>query len=238
MIDEVLDEQARYYAARAGEYDDWWHRRGRYDRGEEATARWRAEATEVEEALASCLPEGHVLELACGTGLWTRHVISRAARVTALDAAPEVLELARARLASEVRDGRVAFEAADLFTWRPRRRYDAVVFTFWLSHVPEDRFDDFWARVAEALAPGARVFLVDSRRTVRSTSVDHVLPGPGEETMVRRLDDGREFRIVKRFHEPDELTARLASIGWRAALSATGEFFLHGTAAPSAEAGA
>ena len=30
---QLLDEQIAYYRARAAEYDDWWFRRGRYDRG-------------------------------------------------------------------------------------------------------------------------------------------------------------------------------------------------------------
>jgi len=38
----LLAEQARYYRERAGEYDDWWFRRGRYDRGADANARWFA----------------------------------------------------------------------------------------------------------------------------------------------------------------------------------------------------
>ena len=47
MVDDaLLNEQLGYYRARAGEYDRWWNREGRFDRGEEANARWRAEAAE------------------------------------------------------------------------------------------------------------------------------------------------------------------------------------------------
>jgi trans-aconitate methyltransferase len=60
--------------------------------------------------------------------------------VTALDAAPEMLALARNRVA----DPRVKFVCADLFTWRPDRRYDVVFFGFWLSHVPLERFAALW----------------------------------------------------------------------------------------------
>ena len=56
---------------------------------------------------------------------------------------------------------RVRFVEADLFAWRPDRRYDAVFFGFWLSHVPLERFDGFWALVADCLAPGGRVCFVD-----------------------------------------------------------------------------
>jgi SAM-dependent methyltransferase len=226
----LLDEQARYYAARAEEYDDWWFRRGRYDRGPEATERWRAEAARVEAALDAFGPRGDVLELACGTGLWTAHLARHADRVDAVDAAPEVLDVARRRLDRSPGRAEVRLLEADLFAWSPPGRYDAVVFAHWLSHVPEERFAAFWASVADALVPGGRAFLVDSRRTTRSTATDHVQPGEGEDTMVRRLDDGRAFRIVKRFWEPADLATELGALGWRTELAATEEFFVYGSA--------
>ena len=49
--DTVLSEQLDYYRARALEYDKWWLREGRFDRGPEANARWFAETTELERVL-------------------------------------------------------------------------------------------------------------------------------------------------------------------------------------------
>jgi trans-aconitate methyltransferase len=77
-----------------------------------------------------------VLELACGPAIWTDLLLRRATSLTAVDAAPEMLALAEAR----VGEGRVRFVQADLFSWRPERRYDTVFFGFWLSHVPRERF--------------------------------------------------------------------------------------------------
>jgi hypothetical protein len=51
--------------------------------------------------------------------------------------------------------------------------------------------------------------------------------------MLRRLADGREYRIVKRFYEPQALQPRLAESGWSAHVHATPEFFLYGDAAVS-----
>lgn len=83
MTDEdILAEQIAYYRARAGEYDQWFRRQGRYDRGAELNARWHAEAGQVRQALDRFAPAGRVLELACGTGLWTaRLVAERLARL-------------------------------------------------------------------------------------------------------------------------------------------------------------
>lgn len=227
--DTVLTEQLDYYRARALEYDKWWMREGRFDRGPEANTRWFAETTELERALQRFDPRGDVLELACGTGLWTRHLVDYADTLTAVDAAPEVLAVNRAR----VGDGSVTYVEADLFDWVPQERYDACVFAFWLSHVPADRFAGFWETVAGALKPGGRVFFIDSARTERSTAADHVLPvDGGDDTMTRRLDDGREFQIIKRFYDPAELEGALAELGWSASVGATPEFFIYGTASP------
>jgi SAM-dependent methyltransferase len=222
----LLAEQARYYRERAGEYEDWWFRRGRYDRGADANARWFAEVAQVEGALERFRPVGRVLELACGTGLWTRRLVGYADTVTAVDASPEVIDLARAG----VDDPRADYVCADLFAWEPSASYDMCFFSFWLSHVPEARFEDFWAKVGRALAPGGRVFLVDSLPSNLSSAVDHRLPERDEDTMTRRLADGREFRIVKRFYEPHALSRRLADLGWDARVQTTAEFFIYGQA--------
>jgi SAM-dependent methyltransferase len=223
--DRLLTEQLDYYRARAGEYDRWWDREGRFDRGEEANARWFAEAASLERVLASFDPRGDVLELACGTGLWTRHLVGYADTLTAVDGSEEVLAINRARVDSTS----VRYIQADLFDWTPPGSYDACVFSFWLSHVPHQRFAAFWEMVARALRPGGRVLFIDSARTDRSTAADHQLPVHDEATMTRRLDDGREFQIVKRFYDPRALESELAAIGFDIRVATTGEFFLYGT---------
>ena len=68
-MDDVLAEQIAYYRARAGEYDDWWYRRGRYALPAALERDWFGDVAEAEAALGEFAPAGRVLELACGTGL-------------------------------------------------------------------------------------------------------------------------------------------------------------------------
>jgi demethylmenaquinone methyltransferase/2-methoxy-6-polyprenyl-1,4-benzoquinol methylase len=221
---DLLDEQRAYYRARAGEYDRWWLREGRFDRGEEANARWFDEIATLEHALAHFQAAGDVLELACGTGLWTKHLARTARTLTAVDSSPEVLDINRSRVNGE----HVRYVRADLFEWQPpEQAFDVCFFSFWLSHVPDNQFAAFWGGVARALRPGGRVFLIDSARSERSGAADHIQPAEGHETMTRRLDDGTEFRIVKRFYDCGWLERRLAELGWRFEAHPTGEFFIH-----------
>ena len=221
----LIEEQKAYYRSRAAEYDEWFLRQGRYDYGPEFRARWDAEVAQVRGALERFHPAGSVLELACGTGWWTEQLARWAGRLTCVDASAEVLELNRRRVGD---DGKVRRVQADLFGWTPQERYDVVFFSFWLSHVPPERFDAFWEMVERALAPGGRVFFVDSLRTELSTAKDHTLPDAGDPVAVRKLNDGRRFHIVKIFYDPTELRARLCALGWNITPCVTENFFLHG----------
>src|SRR6266567_3345285 len=182
----ILHDQIEYYRARAGEYDEWWFRTGRYDRGPEFNAQWQLEVAAVEQALDAWLaarrPQS-VLELACGTGLFTRRLAPRVPHVTAVDASPEVIAINRSRVAAD----NVEYVEADLFSWRPVQRYDAVFFSFWLSHVPEQRFAAFWEMISAALKPGGAAYLIDSAFDPTSTAKDHVLAGREASIVNRRL---------------------------------------------------
>jgi demethylmenaquinone methyltransferase/2-methoxy-6-polyprenyl-1,4-benzoquinol methylase len=229
--DNILRDQVDYYRARAGEYDEWWFRQGRYDRGPEFNARWHSETGAVEAALDAWIARRRprsVLELACGTGLFTRRIAPRVASVTAVDASPEVLAINRARVSA----ANVKYVEADLFEWQPRERYDAVFFSFWLSHVPDSRFASFWSSVAAALAPEGAAYLIDSAFDPTSTAKNHDVPGREAGVVTRKLNDGREFRIVKVFWEPQSLAARLEQLQWSATLAQTPNYFIHGEALP------
>ena len=223
---EFLASQQDYYRARAPEYDEWWERRGRYDHGPEANGRWFREQEEVYTALARLELTGDVLELACGTGNWTQRLARSAAHVTAVDGSPEMLRLNRERVQSE----QVEYVQADLFAWQPERRYDAVVTGFWLSHVPPEQLDPFLGTVRSALVPGGCFFFIDSRRDPLTTTSDQPLPAAEQPWLTRRLNDGREFRIIKLFYDPDEFRSRLEAHGFRAEVRETESFFLYGWA--------
>jgi demethylmenaquinone methyltransferase/2-methoxy-6-polyprenyl-1,4-benzoquinol methylase len=92
--------------------------------------------------------------------------------------------------------------------------------------------DAFLAKVARALAPGGRVFMVDSASSPRATARDQGDDDPGDELSKRRLQDGSEYTIVKHWFEASALQATLEMHGWDASIEATEEFFVYGSATP------
>jgi demethylmenaquinone methyltransferase/2-methoxy-6-polyprenyl-1,4-benzoquinol methylase len=220
----VLDEMKTYYRERAAEYDEWFYRRGRYDRGAQSNALWFAEVDEVVKTLDDFHMAGDLLELAPGTGIWTERLLKSASSITAVDASSEMVAVNRARVNSE----RVEYVLADLFAWQPPRAFDGVFFGFWLSHVPLERLDAFLDMLAAALRPGGKLFFVDGRREPTSTAANHQLPDEGEQLMIRKLNDGRAFEIVKNFYDPAALAERFARHGLAVTVRETATFFLYG----------
>jgi SAM-dependent methyltransferase len=200
----LIGEQIAYYRARAPEYEQ-----GAYP-----------VSASLMRPVIEAVPAGRdALELACGTGVWTQLLAARSRTLTAVDAAPEMIELARSRAPA------ATFVVADILGWRPPRRYDVVFFGFWLSHVPESGFTDFWTLVADCLVDGGKVVFVD----------EHVA-GAGKERWLadgvveRTLSDGSTHRVVKRYVDPERLVPLLAELGWHADVARLGPDWVLGQA--------
>ena len=214
-----------YYEARAPEYDDWYLRRGRYARGAIDDAVWNAELDAAGRWLDGLPWSGEIVELAAGTGWWSPLLASRG-ELSLYDTSAAALDKARERLVAHglrahlhVRD---AWDAPD-------RDVDGLFMGFWLSHVPRARLAEFLDVCRSWLKPGGRMAFIDSLPDGASGAVDH--PTPGDDQAVRRLDDGREFTIVKVFYSPEELRAALGAAGFEVDdMTTTGRFFLLGTA--------
>ena len=207
-LDRLLGEQLAYYRALAADYEN---------QGLDLPG-----GDEIARALDAFQPTGSVLELACGPGVWTGELLRYAADVTAVDASPEMLAIAEARVGS----GRVRFIQANLFTWRPDRRYDVVFIGFWLSHVPAERFEAFWSLVADCLTPAGRVFFADDAYRTPGELVE----GPSSSTIRRQIPDGTAYRLVKVPHQPADLERRVRQLGWDIKVTATAGPFYWGTA--------
>jgi ubiquinone/menaquinone biosynthesis C-methylase UbiE len=192
-------ELGRYYSARAREYDRI------YERAER-----QADLAALRTWLPSRFAGAHLLEVACGTGYWTQYVAPVAASVFAIDAAPETLEIARARPANAAVRFRVADAhelPCDLGT------FDAALAAFWFSHIPIVRRREFLTGLSVVLSPGARVVLLDNRFVAGSSTPLADNDEEGNTYQLRRLGDGSEHRVLKNFPTEAELGSCIAALG-------------------------
>jgi len=213
VTDDALAEQVAYYRRRAEEYDETAY-------GDLAAAQRR-----IARLVGEMHPTGKVLEIACGTGLWTRALTDSANTVLAIDASPEVLAIARDRVTA----ANVTFAAADVFTWRSTARFDVVFFSAWLSHVPADRFAEFWRLLRDLLVENGRVLFIDEH--VDERAKESYIEGR-DDVVERRLNDGSSYRVIKNFVDPERLVAALREIGWECTVRRDGRDWVVGEARP------
>jgi demethylmenaquinone methyltransferase/2-methoxy-6-polyprenyl-1,4-benzoquinol methylase len=207
---DLIDEQIAYYRARAAEYDAT-----STPQGDPHAAHGAA----THAALRAFNPRGRVLELAAGTGQWSRRLAEVADELVVSDSSPEMLQLARARVGDPPN---VAYELRDAFDLEPTHDFDVVMFGYFLSHVPPDRFDAFWSALEGVLRPDGRVFFVDEGRHFlwREDWIDE------PAGIVRRqLGNGTVHRAVKVLWSPSELESRLRRLGWAASVRGEGPFY-------------
>jgi demethylmenaquinone methyltransferase/2-methoxy-6-polyprenyl-1,4-benzoquinol methylase len=197
---EAHDSRA-YYARRAAEYDAVYAKPER-----------QAELRAIEPAMTRRFAGARVLELACGTGWWTRHGAARAAAWLATDANAETIAVARARpMPPGVRFALAdAYEPSVAAQASAAAPFDTAFAGFWWSHVPRARLGAWIAAVRAALLPGARLVLIDNRRVEGSTTPVAFTDTAGDQWQRRRLADGSEHLVLKNFPDAAELHAAFA----------------------------
>lgn len=107
--EELILGQIDYYRQRAPEYDET-----SSPPGNPLTPHGQR----IEDALHAFAPAGKVLEIASGTGTWTRHLLEHAFELAALDSSSEMHEQSR----KKIRDERVRYIERDVFSWNRMTR--------------------------------------------------------------------------------------------------------------------
>lgn len=202
-------EMRAYYAARAPEYDDWYLRRGRYSRGPARDLPWHVELDQATTWLDRQPLSGELVELAAGTGWWSP-LLAAKGELSLYDINAEPLDLARERLVAHRLRAHIHVRDA----WaEPDRQVDGVFCGFWLSHLTDERLRDFLSLVTRWLRPGGRFAFIDSLPDPESGAVDHdpVIDGG---VSLRRLADGRQYRVMKVHRSGEELAPALLRAGF------------------------
>ncbi len=194
----ITEQSAQFYAKSAANHDRI------YDKPERQQD-LAAMRTHVAETL-----RGHrVLELACGTGYWTRIIAETAEAVTATDVNPEMIALARLRALPA---DKVEFRVADAYALPADiGSYSAVFIGFWWSHVKREAQERFLAQLRSRVGKDILLVLLDdtyvegSSETVARTDME------GNTYQIRTAPDGERYEIPKTYPSDSALRKKLAS---------------------------
>jgi demethylmenaquinone methyltransferase/2-methoxy-6-polyprenyl-1,4-benzoquinol methylase len=216
-----MTDLAAYYAKRAAEYERF------YDKPER-----QAEYAALRARVAELLAGRRVLELACGTGYWTKVMSATARDVTALDFNQEVLDVAAAK---NLPQDKVSFGIGDAYALPDLgRRHDALFAGFWWSHVLLQDLDSFLRGAVNAVAPGALITFLDNRYVEGSNTPVSRRDGEGNTYQARKLEkDGSMHEVLKNFPDDAELLRRASVYGAQAKVENFKFFWLLSWRAPA-----
>jgi len=138
---------------------------------------------------------GHLIDLACGTGYWLPHYASRCTHITMIDQSANMLgECERRVRALGIVDIVTLLQGDVLDHPFAAERYDAALIGFLVSHLNQEQEHLLFDTLCRILRPGGRFLILDSAWTELRARFN-----VKEGTQVRRLNDGTEFEIYKRY---------------------------------------
>jgi len=119
------------------------------------------------------LGDKQVLDVGCGVGRWSRWMAAHGATVTGVDLSPTMVEEATRRAREEGVGVRCRFLAQDLTELDTGGRYQFILGVTVLQHILDDhRFRIAIQRLADHLAPGGRMVLIEAAPTRSNSRCD------------------------------------------------------------------
>ncbi|TAK38416.1 MAG: bifunctional 2-polyprenyl-6-hydroxyphenol methylase/3-demethylubiquinol 3-O-methyltransferase UbiG [Lysobacteraceae bacterium] len=156
-------------------------------------------------AARTTLREARVLDVGCGGGLLSEALAARGAQVTAIDLAPDLLQVARLHGLESGLTVDYRLTGVEAVAAQEPSAFDAITCMEMLEHVPDPA--SVVAACATLLRPGGRLFLSTLNRTPAAFALAIV----GAEYVARMLPRGtHQYRD---FIRPSELAAWLRAAG-------------------------
>jgi len=189
-----------YYRARAPEYEQIYYR---------DVPERRREIENHCKYLERIAKDKIVLDLACGTGYWTRIAANSANQVIGGDLAVEMIHQARQKNYCASTN----FVACDLYHLPfQSKSFDLVILGFWLSHEPRQNFSRLFEIISDPLNKNGQIWMIDNNLPAEGAQIDSVrIDEDGNNFKLRKLADGTEYVILKNYFTKQELETILAN---------------------------
>jgi ubiquinone/menaquinone biosynthesis C-methylase UbiE len=213
----LRDRMLAYYNERASEYEEAYTR----GTGTASITDPTVFTTEIAvlEGIVRGFGWGHLLDVACGTGYWLPHYIGNCSRVTLFDQSERMLVECELKLRRLAVGDRCSLVRGDVFDHEfAPRAYDCALVGFLLSHVSEEQEHLVMQGLRETLRPGASFLILESAWTELRARFNQKT-----ERQPRRLNDGTEFTVYKRYISREDIGAWERNYGVRTTIEHFGE---------------
>lgn len=205
----VKEKMMEYYDERAKEYDEIFEGRGS---ATDFEAQYYITDIEGIEKFIENFGKGNTIDIACGSGYWLKYYFNKCNNFTFIDQSEQMLKLCKLKANKYRIMDKSTFIKSDIldYIFDINEKYDSAVIGFLLSHFTKAQEEVFFEKLKGVLKPGSEILIIDSTWTKERAKKQNK-----EDITDRSLNDGRSFKIYKKYFDVDELPKLLTSYGIR-----------------------
>ncbi|KYK37830.1 MAG: hypothetical protein AYK18_08815 [Theionarchaea archaeon DG-70] len=218
LNEKIKREIETYYNERAEEYDRIYMGKGHVTLNPRIYLEDVAKTSEI----VSKFGDGHLLDIACGTGFWLLSYCQNCSEITLLDQSKKMLEECRKRVGELGLLNSTHFVQGDFLkvTIEPSA-FDSAFVGFLLSHLTLEQEKLFFLSLKRILKPHGQLMIIDS---VWNSERQKYTKKEGIQKRV--LNDGRKFKIYKRYVEKSDIERMCSKHDFKIKSSYTGKAFI------------
>jgi len=187
-----MNQQKIYYEKRAKEYEQVYQKPER-----------QADLKALHSYLQEQATDKNILEIACGTGYWTKTLATTSHQIQASDYNETVLEIAKAKTYGTTP---IIFQQIDF--WKlppPDIPYNLVFGGFIWSHILKDQLPNFIQLLHKQIQQEGTLLFIDNQYVEGSSTPISRTDHNGNTYQTRRLADGSVFEVLKNFPNQKEV---------------------------------
>lgn len=190
-----------YYDERAPEYDEI-YLAGKGPASISDPLVYQEETLKLKQVVNE-LCVGDILDIPCGTSFWLPSYGRHCTNVLLVDQSGRMLEESRRRAQQIGLEDRCQFLQTDIssFEWAGKK-FDTILVGFFISHLRREEESVFLSQARDSLKQEGKLLILDS-----IWSQERAKTRKKEGEQVRRLNDGREFTIYKKYFTLSDIEA-------------------------------